>query len=189
MTQAGPRARRSTLKRAEGECQTALSCNAPVLLWLGGGCEDLMATRIFTGPLHPIHRPICRPQQVFSCGRRPEKRHRADAECHSRCRRFSGPAQILAEPLEEGLRHRAAGVREEDRELVASKPRRHVDPSNRALKSRGDCYQERISHSVAMAIVDLLEIVDVDVHHRQRDREPASSFDLVCCGFPEGASV
>ena len=61
-----------------------------------------------------------------------------------------------------------ADVLEQDRELVAAQPREtSVGPQHRTCRRRGQVHQELVARLVAERVVDQLEAVEVEVHHRE----------------------
>ena len=62
---------------------------------------------------------------------------------------------------------------EDQCELVAAEPCDHVRRAHQQLQPVGDFDQKRIARRMAHAVVDVLEVVDVDIHQRERTvREP-----------------
>src|SRR6202030_729687 len=58
---------------------------------------------------------------------------------------------------------------EQQQELVAADPRQHVGFAQVQSKPPGDLYQQRIPDRMAVVVVDVLEIVDIE----KGEREPA----------------
>ena len=70
--------------------------------------------------------------------------------------------RLAAESL--GQLHRAVevGAGQQDGELVAAQPRDQVAGPHAAGEQRGDLSQRLVAAGVAVAVVDLLEVVDVE---------------------------
>ena len=60
------------------------------------------------------------------------------------------------------------GVRQEQRELVATDSERSVGMPDRGSDQRAELRQQLIANSVAARVIDALELVDVDEHERER---------------------
>ena len=73
----------------------------------------------------------------------------------------------LEQPFADGLR---VGLRAVDqhRELVASDPREHGPVAHRLAQPERDPLQRQVPQFVAEGVVDRLEVVQVEQHHRQR---------------------
>ena len=54
-----------------------------------------------------------------------------------------------------------------DRELVAAESRRHVGFSEAIAQTLGDDPEQLIADRMAERVVDALELVDIDIEHRQ----------------------
>ena len=72
----------------------------------------------------------------------------------------------------------AAGLRQQERELVAADPRQHVLGARGLLELGGDDGQHLVPGPVSRGVVDLLELVEVDQHERQRPAVSQRTRDL-----------
>ena len=79
----------------------------------------------------------------------------------------SGSSSASQQPFADGLR---VGLRAVDqhRELVASDPREHGRVAHRLAQPERDPLQRQVPQFVAERVVDRLEVVEVEQHHRQR---------------------
>ena len=84
--------------------------------------------------------------------------------------------------MQVSLRHRHT-------ELVAAKPAAHVGGTDHPLKLLCDEPERRIAGAVALAVVDLLQVVDVDHHHGQLASVPFRQRDLALDHTLELATV
>ena len=73
----------------------------------------------------------------------------------------------LPDPLGELERAVAAGLRQRDDELLAAVARRLVDAARLLREDPADPAQDLVALEVAVGVVDLLEVVDVEHHQRQ----------------------
>ena len=112
-------------------------------------------------------------------------RERRDAERH-RCADRLGRGLHLELALGDGaadaLRdlHCLLGrsLRQEDRELLASEPRRHVVVAQLLTEDLGDSLEDRVAGEVAVAVVDVAQEVEVGHDQRHRPLEAAGARDL-----------
>src|SRR5262249_42989110 len=75
--------------------------------------------------------------------------------------------QPLADPLRHANRLVGAGAFEQHGELVAAEPGHRVAWTDTHLEPVGDDDQEAIAALVAETVVDDLELIDVEIEHRQ----------------------
>ena len=61
----------------------------------------------------------------------------------------------------------AADRLDQQHELVAADPRQHIGLADAACDPRGDLDQQRVAHGMAVVVVDVLEIVEIDERHRE----------------------
>ena len=89
----------------------------------------------------------------------------------SRSLKVIGRAQRFAQRLGEGDDALGFALRQEDeRELVAGEPRQRVLRLEQPAEPPRQGQQDRIADRDADGIVDLLEAVEIDHHHRRPDR-------------------
>ncbi|CAA9355673.1 MAG: hypothetical protein AVDCRST_MAG11-3798 [uncultured Gemmatimonadaceae bacterium] len=86
-------------------------------------------------------------------------------------------AHRRADPLGDVARAGRRGVGEEGDELVAGVARRHVSGAQRPAQQVGDAHQDVVALQVAVAVVDVLEVVHVDDEQRHRRRRAARPLD------------
>src|SRR5262245_439816 len=99
------------------------------------------------------------------------------------------PLHLLANALRHEKRAHALGLRQDDAELLAGDARRHVDIANLVLDQNGDLAQQDVPDQFAVPLVDLAEIVDVEIQHRQVEAIPLGTADLLLQGGEELARV
>ena len=94
---------------------------------------------------------------------------RAQSYDHGALRERDGVGHRLHEPLRKGDHVGTLGeVLDEDRELVAADARDGVGRSSRLPQAVCHGTQHRVTVAVAVAVVDVLEVVDVEIHDRRR---------------------
>ena len=87
----------------------------------------------------------------------------------SRSAQDEGPGERLGDPLgDPGRAALAADVLGQDRELVAAEAGDRVARAQRLLEPRGDRREQLVAGRVAEAVVDELELVEVEEEHRDR---------------------
>ena len=126
-------------------------------------------------------------------GRRLQLNPPRDTGRRPRAHRFGQVGQRLAEPL-----HRAGGyfgrvvlvrVRADDHELVAAVARAEVvGPDGGAQRVTGAA-QDLVADEVSVALVDLLELVEVEHHHREALVGARAALDLQPQAFVERGVV
>ena len=92
------------------------------------------------------------------------------------------PARGLGRPLR-------LGPRQQDGELVASDAEDSVAWSERFSRGCGQTCEQTIAFGMPFAVVDHLEIVQIDEHERERHPVPICQFELMRELFLEGAVV
>ena len=75
-------------------------------------------------------------------------------------------AQTRRNRVEHRLRAFDAGLGEHDRELLAAVARDAVDLAGGVAEVAGEAAQRLVAHLVTVAVVHLLEVVEVDEHQR-----------------------
>ena len=85
----------------------------------------------------------------------------------------------LDQPAADDLRLVAVGVREQQRELVAAEPRGEILFAERLREDVGDLPQRGVAGVMALAVVDLLEVVEVEQEQAQRLPVLARARELV----------
>ncbi len=80
-------------------------------------------------------------------------------------RRDERAEHALGRPLRLDRRRR---VLEQDRELVAAEARGEVVLAQRRAQALGDRHEQRVAGRMAERVVDALELVEVEEHHRRR---------------------
>ncbi len=119
-----------------------------------------------------VHRFVDRVHQVVAgdpvVGKGHEADGDADADPRVPCRRFDRP-DAQSNLLRDHRRAARFGLGEQHDELVAAEPGRDVDPANAVADHAGDRDQHAIAQSVAVGVVDELEVVQV----RHQEAEPA----------------
>ena len=78
---------------------------------------------------------------------------------------------------------------EYDDELLAAVAREGVDLADLLLHPMGQLAQHRVAARVAVRVVDLLEVVEVEHQHRERPVEPGGPLDLARQAHREVAEV
>ena len=78
----------------------------------------------------------------------------------------------LAEGFEQLARHARGALRvgagQQQHEFVAAQARHGVVLAHHGAQAVADLDQQRIAHAVPQRVVDVLEVIEVDEHHRQR---------------------
>src|SRR5688572_30976052 len=97
--------------------------------------------------------------------------------------------QGLAEPLGEALRALEIGLRQEDRELLAAVARGKVDLTDGRAQDVGEGLEDVVAGLVAVAVVDLLEVVEVGEDEREAAAEALGARDLSLERLLEVAAV
>ena len=129
--------------------------------------------------LRPVHREVCAAHQL--AGRlRPRPERDADACLHGDVRpddRHGAPHRG-----EDPSRNRHGALRlvdalDQDRELVAAEPRARVLGPDARADPLGNHDQEIVSSRVAKAVVDGLEVVEVDEEHREEVASTCPTLD------------
>ena len=111
----------------------------------------------------------CRPRAPAPRRRRAAgERHRADAHRHPRAVLARGLLDAGAQLDEGRLRRVPARLREEDHELVAAHAPDEVGRAARPAHGARDRHEHGVAPGVAEAVVDRLEVVEVDVGQGQR---------------------
>ena len=85
-----------------------------------------------------------------------------------------------------------AGIRyavEEDGELVATEPRDRVARADRSLEAAPDFLKDRVAGRMAEAVVDGLEVVEVDEHDSDRRAAATRALDGVVDSVGEQRAV
>ncbi|KMO35630.1 hypothetical protein VQ03_21505 [Methylobacterium tarhaniae] len=95
------------------------------------------------------------------------------------------PQDLLGDPAGLGL----VDLRQEDRELVAAQARHHLPrPQHRRDPARQGL-QQAVAHGVAVEVVDVLEPVEVEAHHRHPPPGGLRQRDLLVQAGAEGRPV
>ena len=81
----------------------------------------------------------------------------------------------------------SAGLRQGDHELLAAVARRLVDPARLELEDAADRAQHLVALQVAVGVVDLLEVVDVEHDQRQLVAEALGARRLLLDQLAEAA--
>ncbi|MOA26788.1 hypothetical protein D3C78_1476100 [compost metagenome] len=71
------------------------------------------------------------------------------------------------DPFGDFYHHLQRRLGSQHRKLVASQARQHVGAAQATAQTVGGLHQQQIAKMVAEAVVDHLETVEVDEHHRQ----------------------
>jgi len=79
---------------------------------------------------------------------------------------------LLPHDLGDALHTVERGVRADDQELVPAQPTRHVVASDRVLDVARELTNDDVSRVVTIGVVDVLELVRVDHHARERGARP-----------------
>src|SRR5205085_4573885 len=121
---------------------------------------------ILTGPLRFVHRLVRLAQQLVA------SRFRArDGDDADTGRDGGGPPEHRADPAGETIGDRmsqaAVGLRHQHAELVATQPAHDVRLTHGAAHGVRDEPQDRVTRGMAVRIVDLLEVVQVEVNQGQ----------------------
>ena len=93
--------------------------------------------------------------------------------------RRSGSLDLLAQPLGERLRALEGRLRQDDRELLAAVAREDLVAADALLDDARELLQHEVAREVAVDVVDLLEVVDVEHDERQIARVAARADDLL----------
>ena len=83
----------------------------------------------------------------------------------------------------------ALGVAQQDRELVAAEPRGRVDRAHAVGQAPGDHLEDLVAGGVAEAVVDVLEVVEVEEQHRHRPLVAAAPDERVLDAVAEQRAV
>ena len=78
--------------------------------------------------------------------------------------------KALADPL--GHRHRlvAAGIDQHGGKFLAAEPADQIGPAHRLARGIGENFQHAVAERVAEAVIDRLEVIEIDQQHRGRPR-------------------
>ena len=79
-----------------------------------------------------------------------------------------GHGERLEQPVGHLLRGRDVRVLEQHGELVAAQPGSGVTLPDRLADALGDALEQLVADGVAEAVVDVLEVVEVEEHHDER---------------------
>jgi hypothetical protein len=99
----------------------------------------------------------------------------ADADTDLDLAEQHGPGQGHQQALRHGLRMLGIGVGDEHDELVATEPAGSVVGTQLDVHAPGDLHQQLVAHRMAQAVVDELEVVDVQQQDAGRPGDPAVS--------------
>jgi hypothetical protein len=94
----------------------------------------------------------------------------ADRHCHFHAARPDNerlPCDRQTQPFGNGGRYDAVGVRHDDDKFLAAQSRDQINTSDAVHCSAGKLAQHFVSRSMAIGIVDLLEVVDVKQQNRR----------------------
>ena len=104
-------------------------------------------------------------------------------------RRHRARGQCLAQPLGETLGAFEVGLGKEDGELLAAVPRRRTDLADGRAQDVGERLKDVVASLVAVAVVDLLEVVEVGEDEREAPAEALGAGDLALERLFEVAAV
>ena len=112
-------------------------------------------------------------------------REPGDAERHGRADRLGRGLDLelalgdgAADPLRDLHRLLGRRLRQEDRELLAAEPRRHVVVAQLLAEDLRDALEDRVAGEVAVAVVDVAQEVEVGHDQRHRPLEARCARDL-----------
>ena len=116
--------------------------------------------------LRGVHRDVGRSQQIHGVCRA-LRAHDAGAGAHGEVAgaHVHRQGKALQRALREQQRFGFVGVFQQDGELVAAQPGNRVALAHAAAEALGDGSQQLVARGVTEAVVDRLEVVDVDQHH------------------------
>ena len=87
--------------------------------------------------------------------------------------------EAVFQPGNDLVQVEAAMLKRDQRgEFVAAQPRQHIAAQQLAAHARGHCLEVKISHVVAICVVDRLEFVQVDIDQSEDAAGLARLFDL-----------
>src|SRR3954454_15045190 len=98
-------------------------------------------------------------------------------------------AEARAQVLGQRRRRREAGVGTDDAELVAAEPRREVAGPHPLAQNLGDRLEDAVAAGVAVAVVDLLQVVEITEQQRQPAVLAARTLELARQGLVPRAPV
>ena len=128
------------------------------------GLGGVRAYAVLAVLLRPVERAVCQPDQLVAPGSMRRERRHAAADGH-----LVDPLDPQRrDALDDRPRHRARRAlvvpRQEDGELVAAETERLAALS----QPRRDLAEHRVAHRMAVVVVDLLEVVEVEEAQRNR---------------------
>jgi hypothetical protein len=140
-------------------------------------------------PLGLVERSIGRAEQ--RAGGRTVLREGGDTEAHRERHGLAAElrAHLGAQPLGDGLGVGGRCRRQQQRELLAADPRNGVDRPRPAVEQARDAAEGLVAGGVSAAIIDLLEVVEVADHDRQRRGRTLRAGELELEHLAEGAPV
>src|SRR6266540_5379097 len=147
---------------------------------------------ILAGPLGLVHRGVGGREELGGSRR---SRCRGDAEARSHgdrrpVRRKDDPAgERDADALRDLRSAVEIGAREDEEELLAAPPTGEVDVAERLLQEDGELTEDGVAGGMAVAVVDVLEPVEVGDHNSKRSAEALDACELVGEGLLALASV
>ena len=137
-----------------------------------------MADGVLAEALGRVHERVGGAQHLVHARGRGVPGDDADAECHAPTVLTRHLLELLAHAADDDARRFFVGLRHEDCELVAAETRNNVNGAHVLADGVGDRLEESVAGAVAVAVVDLLEVVHVHEGDCEGVLVPARAVDL-----------